>query len=144
MKRVEASLHIAASPDQVWAVIIDFAKWSQWNRVMPRLEGHPTEGNQVELQLALPGRRLSRQKPCLTRVITNQELRWYDQVFHPKLFASEHWITLNETHNGCRVNHGEEFSGWLSTFMGRKTLKQTKKIFDLMNRDLNQRVEDLK
>ncbi len=143
MKRVEAIIQIAASPEQVWAVLTDFAKWSQWNRVMPGLEGELAEGNQVELKLALPGRRTSRQKPYLTRVVINQELRWYDQVFHPRIFASEHWFILNETHNGCRVSHGEQFAGWLSVFMGSKTLKQTEQVFELMNRDLKQRVEDL-
>jgi len=142
MKRVEATVQIAASPEQVWAVLTDSSSWPKWNRVMPGLEGELTEGNQVKLKLALPGRRTSWQKPRLTRVATNRELRWYDQVVHPQIFVCEHWLTLYETRNGCRVNHGEQFAGWLSVFMGSKTLKQTEQVLDLVNRDLKQWVEN--
>jgi len=143
MKRVESEIEVSASPEQVWSVLTDFRKWPQWNRVMPGLEGELVEGGRVELKLAVPGRRTSWQKPRLVRVAENRELRWHDQVLHPKVFVSEHWFELEPTPNGCRVRHGERFAGWLTVFMGKKTLEKTARIFALMNRDLKQRVEDV-
>ena len=134
---------ISASPEQVWSVLTDFEKWSQWNRIMPGFKGELAEGSRVELKLALPGRRTAYQKPYLIRVATAQELRWYDRVISPKIFASEHWFQLEATASGCRVRHGEQFAGFLSAWMGKKTIGETKRLFELMNRDLKQRIEDL-
>lgn len=143
MKSVEAEVEIAASPEQVWSVLTDIEKWYQWNRVMPSLEGDLVEGSRINLELAVPGRRSSHQRPRLVRVTPNSELRWYDQVIWPKIFASEHWFLIEASPNGCRVHHGERFAGLLATFMGRKTLEDTQRIFELMNRDLKERVEEL-
>ncbi len=123
-------------------MLADFREWPRWNRVMPGLEGEPVEGGRVELKLAVPGRRTSRQTPRLVRVAENRELRWYDQVLSPRVFASEHWFALEPAPGGCRVRHGERFAGWLAVFMGRKTLEKTAQVLALMNRDLKQRVEE--
>ena len=143
MKTIEAEILIGASPEQVWSVLVNFEKWPQWNRIMPGIEGELVEGTRVKLTLALPGRRTSYQKPLLTRVTTNQELRWYEKVISVKIFASEHWFHLEATTNGCRVRQGEQFDGFLSAMMGKKTLKETERLFTLMNRDLKERVEEL-
>jgi hypothetical protein len=143
MKMIESEIVIGASPEQVWSVLTDFEKWSQWNRMMPGIKGELVEGGRVELELALPGRRTSHQRPYLVRVATNQELRWYDKVISPKIFVSEHWFQLVATTNGCHVRHGEQFAGILSTSMGKKTLEQSERLFTLMNRDLKERVENL-
>lgn len=143
MKWIETEVEIAASPEQVWAVLTDFSKWSQWNRVMPAIEGEPVEGSRVELELALPGRRSSYQRPYLMRVAPNHELRWFDQVVIPRIFVSEHWFRLEAAPQGCVVRHGEQFAGLLSIFMGKKSLQQTERIFALINRDLKERVEEL-
>jgi hypothetical protein len=142
MKMIEAETLIEASPEQVWSVLADFEKWPQWNRIMPGIEGELEEGARVKLTLALPGRRTSYQKPLLTRVTTNQELRWYEKVISVNIFASEHWFRLEATTNGCRVRHGEQFDGFLSAMMGKKTLAETERLFTLMNRDLKERVEE--
>lgn len=142
MKRVDSEIEIPASPEQVWSVLADIRNWPRWNRVMPRLEGELAEGRVVELELAVPGRRTSRRKPRLVRVADNRELRWRDQVLARQVFASEHWFTLEPTPGGCRVRHGEQIGGWLAVFMGRKTLEQTARVLDLMNRDLKRRVEE--
>ena len=143
MKTIEAEILIGASPEQVWSVLTDFEKWPQWNRIMPGIVGELVEGTRVSLKLALPGRRTSYQKPYLTRVAANQELRWYEKVISSKIFASEHWYHLEATANGCRVRQGEQFDGFLSAMMGKKTLVETERLFMLMNRDLKERVEEL-
>ncbi len=143
MKRVDSEIEISASPEQVWSVLVDFPRWRQWNRVMPALEGEPVEGDRVELELAVPGRRSSRRKPRLVRVADNRELRWRDQVLARRVFVSEHWFTLEPAPCGCRVRHGERFAGWLALFIGGKTLEKTAQVFALMNHDLKQRVEDV-
>ena len=143
-KRVEIEIEIAASPEQVWSVLTDLARWGEWNRIMPAIKGTLAEGSRVDLELALPGRRSAYQKPRITRVSPNQELRWYDQVLHPWIFASEHWFHLEATSRGCLVRHGEQFDGILTALMGTKTLDQTRRIFALMNRDLKDRVESLR
>ena len=38
MKMIEAEIVIGASPEQVWSVLTDFEKWSQWNRMMPGIK----------------------------------------------------------------------------------------------------------
>jgi hypothetical protein len=119
MKMIEAETLIEASPEQVWSVLADFEKWPQWNRIMPGIEGELEEG-----------------------VTTNQELRWYEKVISVNIFASEHWFRLEATTNGCRVRHGEQFDGFLSAMMGKKTLAETERLFTLMNRDLKERVEE--
>ena len=143
MKQVETKIEIGANPEAVWAVLSEFERWPEWNRLMPAIEGPLVEGERVELELALPGRRSVYQKPRITCISPNRELRWYDQVILPQIFSSEHWFRLEPKGSKCVVRHGERFDGLLSIFMGRKTLDQTRQVFALMNRDLKERVEGL-
>ncbi|MCY4497392.1 MAG: hypothetical protein OXC14_08920, partial [Rhodospirillaceae bacterium] len=114
---------------------------------------HRTAAGRCGSSIALPGSRRAasghgaRASPC-QKSGRGRNLSGASQTAaicesYPKVFVSEHWFELEPTPNGCRVRHGERFAGWLTVFMGKKTLEKTARIFALMNRDLKQRVEDV-
>jgi len=57
MRSYEASSSIAASPDDVWAVLADGAGWSSWNSGVDAVEGRLAAGEKVRIRSqAAPGR----------------------------------------------------------------------------------------
>lgn len=44
---------IDAPPEQVWAVLTDFASWDEWNPTLQRTSGPPVVGTEVRMKLRL-------------------------------------------------------------------------------------------
>ncbi len=39
LQTIDAWIDIEASPDDIWEVLVDFPKWSEWNPFIPLVEG---------------------------------------------------------------------------------------------------------
>jgi uncharacterized protein YndB with AHSA1/START domain len=55
MRRISATVDIAATPERVWAVLADLAAYPEWNPFIRSASGKLTEGARLTLQL-VPGR----------------------------------------------------------------------------------------
>ena len=52
----QTTLPIAATAETVWAILVDFERWREWNPSVPSIKGDVEVGSTVRLTLAMPGR----------------------------------------------------------------------------------------
>ena len=139
MRRIATAIDIAAAPAAVWAVLMDFAAYPDWNPFIRRLTGEARVGARLEVTVQPPGSREMTFKPTVLAVEPGRDLRWLGRVLMPGLFDGEHSFRLEPTASGCRFHHGERFSGLLvPLFVG--TLAKTERGFEAMNAALERRV----
>lgn len=105
---------VAASAEEVWAVLIDFERWGEWNPSVPEIRGEAELGSQVHLTLAMPGRPSARVTATLTEVVPNRRLCWHGQVGADWLFAGTREFDLAPQPDGTvHMTHVEDVRGLL-------------------------------
>jgi hypothetical protein len=139
LRRIATAIDIAAVPAAVWAVLMDFAAYPDWNPFIRRLQGDARVGARLEVTVQPPGSREMTFKPTVLAVEPCRELRWRGRVLMPGLFDGEHSFRLEPTASGCRFHHGETFSGLLVPLFGGM-LAKTERGFEAMNAALGRRV----
>jgi len=138
---LRTEIEIQASPASIWTVLVDFARYPEWNPFIPQISGELTVGSELDLVIAPPDSSEMHFRPTLLTVTPNEELRWRGKLFVKGLFDGEHFFRLVEISNGrTRFVHGENFSGLLVKLF-RRTLTQTARGFVFMNQALKRRVE---
>jgi len=140
LRRIATAIDIAASPAAVWAVLMDFTSYPDWNPFIRRLEGEPREGARLTVTVRPPGGREMSFRPTLLVVQPNRELRWLGRVLMPGIFDGEHSFVIEATNGGCHLRHEERFGGILVPLFG-KMLIATELGFGASNEALRQRVE---
>jgi len=82
---------IDGTPEEAWAVLVDFTSYPQWNRLVPFGQGAPSPGSRLELRLrGRPGRF----RPTVLSVVPAQELVLEDTLGHRSLIHMTHAFTL--------------------------------------------------
>src|SRR5688572_4758198 len=136
---LRTEVEIDANPDRVWSVLVDFARYPEWNPFVVRIEGELRVGAQLRVTMSLPEGSEHTVKPTILRCDPGEEFRWRGQLFSRALFEGEHFFKLEAVAPGkTRVVHGENFSGFFLRFMGR-TLTLTARGFVYMNQALKKR-----
>lgn len=144
MPRAALSTHIeiAASPEQVWAVLGDPPGYARWNPFIVSMQGQLVEGQTLvnELQQA-NGKRL-RISPTVRKVVAGRELRWQGRLLLPGLFDGEHYVLLSPSADGAstQVSHGENFNGLLLWLLDVERFRPD---FERMNQALKATVEQM-
>ncbi|WP_416838343.1 SRPBCC family protein [Haloferax sp. DFSO52] len=138
------SIEIDAPPEQVWAVLIDFDHYDEWNPFM-RIVGRANEGATLVVRLMPPGGGESAFEPDVTRSEKNREFGWLGHLVVPGLFDGEHRFRLEPLDDGerTRFEHSETFSGILAGITLRFIREKTEAGFEAMNEALKVRVESI-
>jgi len=142
MQHLETTIEIQASPAQVWDVLLDFSKYSEWNPFIRNVEGEGAQGTRLRNTMHLSG-----QKPQVftPKVLVNNpanEFRWLGRLLLPRIFDGEHYFKLTALPNGgTRLIHGEVFRGILVNPIMQKIGKATQEGFEAMNQALKDRLE---
>lgn len=142
MKNLSTEIVIAASPEKIWEVLLDFAKYPEWNPFI-KIEGKPVVGTHLKNTMMLEGRSPQIFKPELLVVDAPNELRWLGKLFVSGLFDGEHYFLLepiDEQHT--RLVHGENFRGILVGILMKMIGENTRNSFERMNVALKRRVEE--
>lgn len=142
MPAIDTSIDIAASPARVWSILTDFAAYPQWNPFIIRVAGVPEVGGRLVVTIQPPGRKAMMFRPVVLAATPDVELRWRGRLLMPGLFDGEHAFRLNPAGGGCRLDHGEVFSGLLAGLLGG-TLPATRRGFIAMNEALKARAEGI-
>ena len=143
-RTLSTGISVAAPLHEVWATLIDFATYPQWNHLLSNVESSLKPGGAFNFSIALDGKVLHRQS-TLIAAIPNAELRWSgprDPALRP-LFSGNHYLKLFELDRTTTyVDHGETFSGLLLPalwpMLGSKLLRHYVK----MNAELKGYVEE--
>jgi len=140
LRRIETAIDIAAPTAAVWAVLVDFAAYPDWNPFIRRLQGEARVGARLEVTVQPSGGRAMTFKPTVLAAEPGRELRWLGHVLIPGMFDGEHGFRLEAAAGGCRLHHSEEFRGILVPLFGRM-LESTARSFTALNEALKLRVE---
>jgi hypothetical protein len=141
LQELRREIEIDAPPERVWAVVTDFAAYSEWNPFIRSISGELHEGAKLEVRIEPPGARAMTFKPTVRAVEASRELRWLGRLLLPGVFDGEHSLRIDPLDGGrSRFVQSESFSGLLvGLFKG--TLAKTAVGFEQMNTALKARVE---
>jgi hypothetical protein len=138
LKEIYTEIAISASRQRVWGVLIDFAKYGEWNPFIKRVHGEAKEGAKLQIHLTTPAGRNRTYDPKVTRVEPEKELRWLGKV--PGFLSGEHIFAIEDMENGrVKFVNREIFGGMLSSFF--KDTDDVKAGFEEMNKALKARSE---
>jgi len=143
MRRIETSVEIHAPLDLVWAVLVDFERYSEWNPFIVDASGDLIPGDPLALTIKPEGGRAMNIAPRLLTLDVERELRWRGKILLPGVFAGEHVFRLSEKPGLVRLDHFEIFTGILVPVLWRILERPTRGGFEAMNRALKNRAEAL-
>ena len=141
MRIIVTEIQIAASPEQVWSVLMDFASYPEWNPFIKRASGNFEVGQRLEVMLSPPNGKGMLFKPTVKSVVHNSRFSWLDHLLFPGLFDGEHIFEITANENGSRLVHKEKFSGLLVPLLWRRLDTDIRAGFAAMNSALKHRVE---
>jgi hypothetical protein len=116
MPIVDNTLVVAATPKAVWALLMDVARYAEWNSRLVRVDGAFAPGAVVTLHYRqprpwLPGRFVVDVDAC----VPEEELRWSGpRNLGRKLLRASHFFRLRPEGAGTCIQHAESFEGPLA------------------------------
>jgi hypothetical protein len=136
-------IEIEASVERVWAVLVDFASYSQWNPFVRSAVGVPQQGARLQIVIQPSGGKAMRFSPVVLAAEAGRELRWLGRFLVPGLFDGEHSFIIEPLAEGkVRFQQSERFSGILVGLFRASLDRDTKRGFEEMNRALKARAEE--
>jgi len=142
MLTLRTDIQIAATPERVWNILMDFPAHAQWNPFVRSIEGTPLVGTTLKVFIHPPGGRGMQFRPKVLTVEAPREFRWKGKLLIPGLFDGEHFFLLDRAPNGnVLFTQGEIFSGVLVPMMRKSLEGPTRAGFIAMNEALKRRAE---
>ncbi|NTV10575.1 MAG: SRPBCC domain-containing protein, partial [Zoogloea sp.] len=142
MHEITSAIEIAATPERVWSVLLDFAAYPEWNPFIRSIEGEANEGSRLHVALQPPGGKSVRLRPTVVAVEPRRELRWLGRFLLRGLFDGEHFFRIEPlTPHRVRLTQGEHYSGLLAALLPSGLSGSSKAGFVAMNRALKARAE---
>ena len=139
--RVEHRIGIRAPAEAIWGVIADIEGWSSWTPLYPRAQGALRIGSQIEVDLALPARKLQTIKPVILDWIPNEQIHWR-LTAAGGLVRTIRFLEIEPlSDTGCIFANGEVFDGPLGPLALRSLRGSVRSGFRAMSEALKARVE---
>ena len=125
---ISTTIAIAATPENVWAVLTDLASYSQWHPMYQAATGHLAAGSTLTITSTHPtsGRTITAKVKVLT-VEPDTELRWVSKLLGRTI--SERTFQLSSTADGTSLMQAGTYSG-LGGGRGRAITKVIGRIQD--------------
>lgn len=141
-KQIRTEIVIQASPEKVWAILVDFAAYKDWNPFIKSIRGNAVEGSIVKARIEPPGASGMNFSPKILTVNKEKELRWLGHLFIPGLFDGEHIFELYENTDGTTtLVQREIFRGILVGMFSKMLDENSTEGFRQMNRKLKDLAE---
>lgn len=141
MRTISAEIVIDATADEIWGILADFRRYSEWNPFIRQAEGRAAPGERITIRVHQLDRKPSTFKPRILAAKPGRELRWRGHVLAPGVFDGEHAFELTPLEGGAvRLTQTETFSGLLVPFLG-SLIEATVDRFRALNNALKARVE---
>ena len=121
---ISTTIEIAATPENVWAVLVDLASYSQWHPMYQAATGHLAAGSTLTITSSHPGS--GRAVTAKVKVMTAEpdtELRWVSRMLG--LPISERTFRLSPTADGTSLEQAGTYRG-----IGRSHSRVTAKTID--------------
>lgn len=141
MTIVEYKIDINAPAATVYMILMDFAKYPEWNPMITSITGDSSVGSKLAVNVTLGDRAPTSFKPQVVHNEKDKEFRWVGTVIAGFFFKGEHYFKIQETSTGCTFIHGETFTGILEPFITKMYGTNTEKAFKAYNEALKTRAE---
>jgi len=116
MKSFAVSTVIHATPEAVWAILTDGAKWTSWNPTIEKVEGSISPGGKLKVYTKLsPGRAFPVR---VTQFAAPRRMVWTGGM-PLGLFKGARTYTLTPQKGGVEFAMREEFSGLMAPLITR-------------------------
>jgi hypothetical protein len=143
MKQLHTEVTIDATPEDVWAVLMDFERYPEWNPFLVEMAGVAAEGQHLRVRFQPPGGRAVTMAPTVTEVRDGEVFEWLGHLGVPGVFDGRHRFELHPADHATRLTQGETFTGALVPLFARTLERKTAAGFAAMNDALKARVEQL-
>jgi hypothetical protein len=140
---LRAEIEIDAEPAQVWAVLMDFETYPDWNPFITSIDGGTSVGARLRARLQPAGGRGITMSPSVTVNEPSIAFGWLGKLGGvPHLFDGAHRFELQPIDGGARTRfvQSERFRGILLPLVRRSILPATLHGFEAMNHALAARV----
>lgn len=142
MHDIKTEIEIAAPPERVWSILLDFPAHPEWNPFVRSITGNPKPGERLEVFIQPQGGRGMTFRPTVLVAAANREFRWLGRFILPGILDGEHYFQIIPiTPNRVRFLQGEKFSGVLVPLAKSGLEGGTKAGFIAMNEALKARAE---
>ena len=142
MNSIKTEIMINAPAGVVWSHLIHFEEYPKWNSFIPSITGEPKVGAKLKVTLQPPGGRKMTIMPKCVAMETGIRFEWKGSIIIPGLFDGRHsFLLIPQADNKTLFIHSESFSGILVPLIWKFIHKMTLEGFQLMNRQLKERVE---
>jgi uncharacterized protein YndB with AHSA1/START domain len=139
---VETSIEIAATPEQIWAIMLDVERWPEWTSSIARVErlGNSAAAFGVgsEARILQPGLPVNLWR--VTQIEPGHGFVWETRSWGA-LTRAEHWITPNDK-GGSTVLLSVHIRGFLEPLLRPWLTRMTRKNVALEAQGLKRRSED--
>ena len=108
-KSVHHEISIQASPEEVWAVLIDTDSYDNWNPVMKLIEGEVKEGNKVMYRFTQDADNVSEMASKVKKVIPNRLLNQGGGM--SLILTFDHKYILEPSNTGTKLTIHEDYRG---------------------------------
>ena len=142
MRTLDASIDIAAPPEQVWQVISDLAAYARWNPFIVSAGGEFAIGRRLRVTIVAPGHRPVTFRPTILELEPGRSVTWLGRTLLPGLFDGHHTLSVTATDDGAWFRTVEEFSGILVPLLGG-IMRDSQRGFELMTAAVKARAEVL-
>ena len=140
MTRITASLDIAATPDAVWRVLMDWKAYPDWNPTLRAITGLPRKDATITVSVASPVGTVPI-AAVVTRLVPGVGITWHSRLPLPRLLDRDHIIDVAASAAGSRITQTQTFAGALSAPTAALATGTVRDGLERMNAALKERVE---
>jgi len=138
----QTTFAVNAPAARVWETLTALDRYPEWNPQIPRLTGSLQPGEQVDLRLALPGRRPMDLTATIEEARPDALLTWRGHVVAPWFFEGYRRFEIEPVAPGqVRVTHVEDVHGLLAPLFGLTLGSRVQSSHDALNAALKARAE---
>lgn len=142
MHELHTRIEIAATPEQVWDVLIDLAAYSRWNPFIRHVDGVPEEGRSLALYGHLAGARRTRLRAVISKIDAPHEMCRRTRLVTPGVFAREHRFVRAPLPGGnAQLEQSLRVGRLLAPLLRERIERNVGRAFREMNAALKGRVE---
>ena len=144
MIELRTEIDVEAPAALVWAVLVDFERYGEWNPYIPRIGGALSVGGRLTVHTRPSGTRGRTFHPEVALVEPGVEFRWIGRLPIRGLFEGLHVFRVEPLgERRSRFVHREEFLGPVAWLHRLLRLPATRRGFLEMNEALKGRAESL-
>src|SRR5882757_9479069 len=113
MKEYTTSYHIAAAPARVWAVLVDAARYGDWNPEIVAIDGNIGPGQRITAHVRLGSGKVQKVGLRVTALDAPHLMEWTGGLPFG-LFVGRRTFTVDSAASGCEFRLHLEMFGLLS------------------------------